>query len=172
MIKQDIFENQARTAYLGIGSNLGDKSKNINLAKFKIKSENVRIIKCSSHYESLSWPNPKKPKFINIVLEIKTTLEPIELLNFCNKIEKQLGRLRHRKNDPRTCDIDILDYDHKVFHSKNKKQLILPHPEICKRNFVLLPLFEISKNWKHPKSKVNIAELINSIKIGDIRVVK
>ena len=83
-------------------------------------------------------------------------------------IEKQLGRKRSLKNAPRVCDIDIID-----FRKKNlKKKLILPHPRMHKRNFVLIPLFELNKDWKHPVLKENIKTLILSLPNKDIRTIK
>ena len=87
----------------------------------------------------------------------------------CLDIEKSLGRNRRKKNDPRTCDIDIIDYDNKII---NKKNLTLPHPEMHKRNFVLLPFFEINKSWNHPIKKINIKKLIKSIKTEDLISIK
>ena len=171
MIKQDISENLAKIAYLGIGSNLGNKKNNIEIAKFKLQNYNIKIIKTSSNYESESWPDPKNPKFINIVVKIQTVLSPLELLKICNLIEAQLGRKRKKKNSPRICDIDIIDYDQKI--SKNKyKNLVFPHKAMSKRNFVLLPLFEINPTWKHPISKINIVKLISSLQINDLRSIK
>ena len=92
----------------------------------------------------------------------------MELINKCKEIEKKLGRKRLPKNSPRECDIDIIDF-------KNKKilgDLILPHPRMDTRNFVLLPLFEINKDWKHPILKVNIRKLISSLSNSDIRSIK
>ena len=86
-------------------------------------------------------------------------------------IESKLGRVKSKKNAPRTCDIDIIDFN-KIIINENNQQLILPHPRMNKRNFVLLPLFEIEKSWKHPKSKVNIVNLINSLPIKDLRSIK
>ena len=165
MIKRDILENQAKFVYLGIGSNLGNRIRNIEIAKFKLHLNNIKILKSSSYYESLSWPDPKKPKFINIVLKIKTDLSSFNLLKICNIIENQLGRKRILKNSPRTCDIDIIDYDKKISTDK----IILPHPFMSSRNFVLLPLYEINKLWKHPKTNVNIQKLINTLSIKDLR---
>tara|TARA_Y100000741_G_scaffold247303_2_gene189970 strand:+ start:543 stop:1064 length:522 start_codon:yes stop_codon:yes gene_type:complete len=169
--KQDLSEKQAKIVYLGIGSNLGNKKKNIENAKYKLHAHNIEILKCSSNYESNSWPDPRKPKFINIIIKIKTILSSLELLNICNLIEIELGRIRYKKNSPRTCDIDIIDYDQKVFMKKGIN-LILPHKSMTQRNFVLLPLFEINQSWKHPKSKINIAKLISSLKIKDLRSIK
>jgi 2-amino-4-hydroxy-6-hydroxymethyldihydropteridine diphosphokinase len=171
VIKKDISENLAKTIYLGIGSNLGDRKINIERAKFKLQTYQIDILRCSANYESESWPNPKNPKFINIVIKIKTTLTPLELLKVCNLIEIDLGRKRFKKNAPRTCDIDIIDYD-KMTLNIEKKNLILPHPSMNKRNFVLIPLFELDQNWKHPISNVNITKLINSLSIKDLRSIK
>ena len=171
MIKQDILENQVKFSYLAIGSNLGNKFANIEKTKFELKKNNIEIIKNSSNFESESWPNRSNPNFINIVIKIKTYLSAIELLKLCSSIEKKLGRKKSKKNAPRTCDIDIIDFEQKILNLKNK-ELILPHPRMHKRNFVLLPLFEINKSWKHPKTKIGIANLINSLPIKDLRSIK
>jgi 2-amino-4-hydroxy-6-hydroxymethyldihydropteridine diphosphokinase len=169
--KQDLFENQVKFAHIAIGSNLGNKLDNIEKAKFELLYNKIKIIKCSSNFESLSWPNTSNPKFLNIVIQIKTNLSPIKLLKVCNLVEKKLGRKRSIKNSPRVCDIDIIDYDQKVLNIDNDK-LILPHPSMNKRNFVLLPLYEIDKSWKHPKTNDNIVKLINSLPIKDLRSIK
>ena len=168
MIKQDTSENQAKSIYLGIGSNLGDKKKNIEKAKFELIKENIKIIKSSNYYESLSWPNPNNPKFLNIVLLIETNLTPLNLMKKCKEIEINLGRVKSTKNSPRICDIDIIDYN-KVIEKSN---IILPHPRMHSRNFVLLPLFEINKDWKHPILKLHIKNLILSLPNRDIRSIK
>ena len=168
VIKQDILEKQVNTVYLGIGSNLGNRSVNIEKAKIRLFENNIKIIKSSSFYETLSWPNPNNPKFYNIVLKTKTNLNVNELLQICKKIEKSLGRKKSPKNSPRECDIDILDYAKK---SQNDK-VCLPHPMLHKRNFVLIPLFEIEKNWIHPRSKHHIKKLIFSLSNSDISSIK
>ena len=171
MIKQDTSENLAKIVYLGIGSNLGNKKLNIEKAKSYLQDHNIKILKCSNDYESNSWPDKNNPKFINIILKVKTFLSPINLLKIINIIELKLGRRRSKKNAPRTCDIDIIDYDKKILNIR-KNELILPHPSINIRNFVLLPLFEIEQSWKHPKTKINIVKLINSLQIKDLRSIK
>ena len=171
MIKQDLLENPVKLSYLAIGSNLGNKIENLERAKFELQYNKIKIIKCSSKFESKSWPNSSNPKFINIVVEIKTNLAPLKLLKTCNLIEKKLGRKRSIKNAPRSCDIDIIDYEQQILNLKCDN-LILPHPRMCKRNFVLLPLFEINNSWKHPKSRNNIVNLISSLPIKDLRSIK
>ena len=163
-----MLENQVKPIYIAIGSNLGNRRNNIEKAKFELIQNDILILKTSSYYESLSWPNPDNPKFLNIVLKIFTNLSPLRLLTICKKIEKKLGRKKTLKNSPRECDIDILDYNNK----KIKKKIILPHPMLHKRNFVLFPLFEISKKWKHPISRDDIKTLILSLSNRDIRSIK
>jgi 2-amino-4-hydroxy-6-hydroxymethyldihydropteridine diphosphokinase len=169
--KQDISENLAKLVYLAIGSNLGNKIRNIEITKFELERYKIKILKSSSNYISESWPDSSMPNYINIIIKIKTSLTPLELLKICNLTELKLERVRGKKNAPRTCDIDIIDYDKKILSQKNR-QLILPHPRMNKRNFVLLPLFEVDKSWKHPKSKVNIVDLINSLPVRDLRSIK
>jgi 2-amino-4-hydroxy-6-hydroxymethyldihydropteridine diphosphokinase len=171
VIKQDLLENQVNLSYLAIGSNLGDRLTNIERAKFELQNNKIKIIKSSSNFESESWPNKSNPKFINIVIEIKTNLMPLDLLKTCNIIEKKLGRKRSTKNAPRSCDIDIIDYKQKILNLECGN-LILPHNRMSKRNFVLLPLFQINRSWKHPKSKKNIVNLVNSLPIIDLRSIK
>ena len=168
MISQDILENPARSIYLAIGSNLGNKKYNIEKAKFELINNGIKIIKSSSYYETLSWPNPKNPKFLNIVLRVSTNLKPLDLLKKCKEIEINLGRKKSVKNSPRKCDIDILDYDKKSI----KNGIILPHPRMTSRNFVLIPLYEINKDWIHPISKSKIKKLILSLPNIDIRSIK
>ena len=168
MIKQDILENQVNLVYLGIGSNLGNKRNNIEKAKFKLAQNNIKILQSSSYYESLSWPNEKNPKFLNIVLKINTNFKPLKLLQKCKEIENDIGRKKSPINSPRVCDIDILDYGNK----KISGEIFLPHPRMHMRNFVLFPLFELNKDWKHPVSKHHIKRLIFSLSNRDIRSIK
>ena len=170
--KQDIFEKRAKCVFIAIGSNLGNKKFNIEFAKFNLETDKTKIVRSSSYYKSPSWPDHQKPMFINIVLEIRTVLSPYELLNLCHDIESRLGRQRFAKNEPRICDIDIIDYDQQIIDPNKPENLTLPHPRMEFRNFVLLPLFEISKNWKHPIKKVNIAQLISFLKEDDLRTIK
>jgi 2-amino-4-hydroxy-6-hydroxymethyldihydropteridine diphosphokinase len=91
------------------------------------------------------------------------------LMQKCLNIENDLGRKRAKKNEPRICDIDIIDYGQKILKGTKNKKLILPHPEMHKRNFVLLPLYEISQSWIHPEKKKKINKLIKSLNIEDLR---
>ena len=168
MINQDTLENQAKSIYIGIGSNLGNKIKNIEKAKCFLILNGIKIVRTSCYYETSSWPNPSKPKFLNIVISIKTNFSPTKLLEIFKKIEYQLGRRKNKKNAPRQCDIDILAYKNKIL----KGNISIPHERMHKRNFVLFPLYELNKNWIHPKFKINIKKLIFSLPIKDIRSIK
>jgi 2-amino-4-hydroxy-6-hydroxymethyldihydropteridine diphosphokinase len=169
--KQDISENLAKFSYISIGSNLGNRINNIEKTKFELEQNTIQVLESSSNYKTKSWPDPSKPYFLNVVIKIKTNLTPLRLLKICNSVEMKLGRIRSEKNAPRTCDIDIIDYDQKKLNDKINK-LILPHPRMNKRNFVLLPLFELNKSWKHAKFNKNIVNLINSLPIKDLRSIK
>ena len=168
MIKLDTLENQANIIYLGIGSSLGNRKLNIEKTKFNLIENNINILETSSYYESLSWPNPNNPKFLNIVLKINAKLTPLNLLKICKKIEKKIGRKKSYKNAPRECDIDILDFNNNVI----KSNIILPHPRMHTRNFVLFPLFELNKDWIHPSLKRDIKKLINALPKKSITSIK
>ena len=168
MIKQDTLGNQVNSIYLGIGSNIGNRKDNIEKAKVLLNKNNIKILDTSSFYESLSWPNPKNPKFLNIVVKINSNLSPLKLVIRCKEIEIFLGRRKSLKNSPRTCDIDIIDYKKWTLN----RDIILPHPRMHLRSFVLLPLFEINKAWVHPVFKKHIKKLILSLSNRDIRSIK
>ena len=129
--------------FLGIGSNLdskfGDRYNNIRRTLKLIQEEKIVLKKISKFYETPSYPNKKNPKFINIVIEIEYNLDPEMLLKKIFLIEKKMERKRNTKNEPRTCDIDIIDFKGLI---KNQKNVVLPHPKMHKRNFVLFPLKE------------------------------
>ena len=168
MIKPDISENQVKTIYLGVGSNLGNRIVNIEKAKLLLLQNSINFLSVSSYYETPSWPNAKNPKFINIVLKAQCSLEPHELLSLCKSIEIKLGRKKAPKNAPRECDIDIIDFDSLIL----KEKINLPHKMMHLRNFVLIPLFEIEKMWVHPIKRTNIKKLIFALSNEDIRSIK
>ncbi len=129
--------------YLGIGSNLGNRKRNIKLALQKInRIKETRIIKLSKIIETKPvGSHSRQGKFLNACLKIKTNLTPITLLNKLKKIETQLGRpAKHIRYGPRTIDLDILFYGDKIV---NRKDLKIPHPRIFERKFVIKPLLEI-----------------------------
>ena len=163
--------------FLGIGSNLsssfGDRFKNIDLAISFLEGYKINIIKKSSLYESFSYPNKNNPKFINSVIAVETKLPPTDLMSVLISVEEKLERKRSKKNDPRTCDLDIIDYNYQIMNFKyGNLELTLPHKEMINRNFVLYPLREIYPNWTHPLTKKNINVLIKDLKTSNNEITK
>ena len=150
--------------FLSIGSNLdskfGGRLENIKKTMGLLISKSLKITKCSSVYETPSYPDNFLPKFLNIVIEIKYNLKPENLLSLIEEIENKMERVRVKKNDPRTCDIDIIDFNKYIVLNEKIK---LPHPRLHDRNFVLFPLREISPNWFHPKNNKKIDYFINKL---------
>ena len=150
---------------LGLGSNLssnfGNRFKNIDLAISYLQSHKIQLLKKSSFYETLSYPDIKNPKFINVIIEVLTHLPPEEFVSVLITIEESLERKRNQKNEPRTCDIDIIDYNGRVMDFSYKSLIFkVPHEKLIYRNFVLFPLQEIVPNWVHPITKEKISNLI------------
>ena len=163
--------------YLSIGSNLpssfGNRFENINLAVTYLGKQNIKLLKRSSFYETFSYPDITKPKFINIVISVESLLPPKEMMTTLISVEERLERKRKKKNDPRTCDIDIIDYQGKIMKFKlDNFELTLPHRSMTDRNFVLYPLKEVSPNWKHPVTKKNIDLLIKNLKTTNNDITK
>ena len=158
--------------FLGLGSNLpskfGDRFKNIEKAIFYLQNLNINVVKKSSFYETLSYPDISKPKFINVVIAISANIEANKLAEKIISIENLLERKRNYKNEPRTCDIDIIDYMKKSINFIfNGLKFQVPHNELSNRNFVLFPLREIEPNWTHPTTKVKIDDLIKNLSPED-----
>ena len=129
------------TCYIGLGSNLGNREKNIRQAIEKIRQlEATEVTKISSLIETKPVGGPPQSMFLNGAIEIKTTLSPAQLLSHLQKIEAELGRGHGVKNAPRTIDLDILTFGRRRINQKN---LIVPHPRMNEREFVLRPLREI-----------------------------
>ena len=169
MINQGILENQVKYSYISIGSNLGNRKKNIEKAKFLINQKYIKVVKISRIYETLAWPNKNDPKFFNLVIKVETFLNPTQLFKCLKLIEKKMGRKKTPKNSPRICDIDIIDYNGAKF--KNSF-LQIPHPRMKKRDFVLIPLMEICNNWTYPRSKMKISSIINNISKNNLTSIK
>ena len=146
------------TAYIGIGSNLGTSGKNCVEAIEKISSNaNIKIISKSSFYKTAPIGDIEQDWFINSVIRVDTKLNPKELLLTLLNIESEMGRIRKEKWGPRLIDLDLLFYDKLIL---NQEGITLPHPEMQKRNFVLVPLNEISENLTHPILKKTVKTLL------------
>lgn len=149
------------TAYIGIGSNLGDRQKNIQRAISLLHSiPQIQVIRISSIYETAPVGVLNQPDFLNAAISLDTELSPHELLNELQKIESQLKRKRTIRWGPRTIDLDILLYDDKTISSD---RLTIPHPEMHKRHFVLMPLSEIAGEVTHPKFEKKIKSLLKEL---------
>ena len=140
---------------LGIGSNIGNKEDNVNKALTFI-SELYTIKKTSHLYLTEPVGNIKQDWFLNCVVEIQTDVDPKKLLSTVKSIERKLGRTKIVKNGPRTIDIDILFYGDNILKTKT---LIIPHPLIQDRLFVLQPMMDINPNLIHPVLKRSIRQL-------------
>ena len=152
---------------------MGNRLLNIEKVKILLLEHGIKIINTSSYYESLSWPNPNFPKFLNVVLKVKSKKNIFSLFNKFKNIEKKLGRKKTLKNYPRICDIDIIDCSHNNRDViLNEKFLTIPHPRVNERSFVLFPMYEINNKWINPKTKENIVELISKLDFKTISNIK
>ena len=150
--------------HLNIGSNLksvrGTRSENISIAINLLIKIKMKIIKISNFYETPSYPNPNFPKYLNIGLLGIYNFGHDNLFKEISLIEKKLGRVKSKKNAPRTLDIDVIDFNSLIIKNKS---LELPHPRAHNRNFVLYPIKEIDPNWTHPLLKINVDKLISQL---------
>jgi 2-amino-4-hydroxy-6-hydroxymethyldihydropteridine diphosphokinase len=150
--------------HLNIGSNLNsihrNKFENISTAVNLLIKSNFNVKKISNFYETPSYPNKNLPKFLNIGILGTFDRNYKELLRIINLIEKKIGRVKSKKNDPRVCDIDIIDFDGVIINHDN---LNIPHSKSHLRNFVLYPISQIDPDWNHPILKKNVKFLINKL---------
>lgn len=145
------------TAYLLLGGNMGHRINNIKTAIKKIEQLAGKITRQSSIYETAAWGNTKQPDFLNQVLVVETKHTAEKLMQCLLLIEEKMGRIRNKKNDPRVIDIDILFFNKDIIEVRH---LIIPHPQLQNRMFVLVPLNELSPNLKHPGLKKTIHQLL------------
>lgn len=143
-------------AFIGVGSNIGDSKENISLALEKLESSTVKILKKSSIIKTKAWGVGDQPDFLNGVVEIETTLEAKTLLRFLQEIENELGRIRDMKWGPRLIDLDLLFFNDETIYTKD---LVVPHPYIEERDFVLEPMKEIAPFFIHPVSKKQMRQI-------------
>lgn len=148
--------NKINRAFLHTGSNLGNRFDNLWEANQEIENCVGKIINASQFYETKAWGIENQPDFINQALEVETELSPDELLNAILEIEMKLGRIRAIKWEARLIDIDILFYEEQII---NTPKLIIPHPRLQERNFVLIPMMEIAPDFVHPVFQKSIESL-------------
>ena len=143
-------------AYISAGSNIGDREANLDFSVRRL-GERGKLIQASSFFETEPVGYADQPWFLNQVFELETALKPHELLTWCNEIENACGRVRTFPNAPRTLDLDILFYGERIISGLD---LIIPHPRITERRFVLEPLFEIAPDMLHPVENKTIRDLL------------
>jgi 2-amino-4-hydroxy-6-hydroxymethyldihydropteridine diphosphokinase len=153
---------------IALGANLpspvGSPAATLQHALGELGSKGVKIGRVSSFYETPAWPDPAHPAFINAVATVHTAFQPVELLMLLHGVETDLGRLRSAPNAPRTLDIDLIDYDGRVMEGV----LVLPHPRMAQRSFVLVPLAEIAPDWRHPVLGLGAEELLAALPDRDV----
>lgn len=150
-------KNNLHWAGLLLGSNQGDKKLNLKRAVEMLERFAGNVSKISAIYETAPWGITDQPDFYNRALLMETYLSPEKLIKAILEIEKQLGRVRDEKWGPRIIDIDILFYDNEIIDQKDLK---IPHPQLHKRKFALIPLAEIDPDWLHPQLEKDIKSLI------------
>lgn len=153
--------------FLALGTNLGDRLENLHRALDCIATK-IQILQVSSVYETPPWGYTEQPPFLNLVLCGQTELEPQSLLEFLKSCEQALGRKPTFRYGPRLIDLDILAYEDRILETPT---LILPHPHLHERAFVLVPLHEIAPDWRHPRIGKNVSELLAACDVSGIHQV-
>jgi 2-amino-4-hydroxy-6-hydroxymethyldihydropteridine diphosphokinase len=145
--------------YLLLGSNQQQPQKQLLLAQKCIAKTIGKTVRKSALYQTAAWGNTHQPDFLNQVIIVQTNLTASETMQSILTIEKKMGRIRNKKNDPRIIDIDILFYNKEIINTTN---LMVPHPQLQNRNFVLVPLNQLSPNFKHPVLNKTIHQLLRN----------
>ena len=152
------------TTYLGFGSNIGERRHNLRAAVDALAPQ-VRVLAESSVYETPPWGDVDQPAFLNMVLQAETELSPTELLEHIRRIEADLGRQQTYHWGPRRIDIDILLYEDLIIDTP---ELVIPHPRLHQRGFVLLPLETIAGEVVHPALGLTVRELLQHVDTSGI----
>ena len=143
--------------YIGLGTNMGNRNENLVQAINLLNRKGASVIRVSGIYDSEPWGFTSKNKFLNQVIKVETSLEPLILLELILQIENEMGRTRHISGyEDRIIDIDILIYDNRIIKSK---KLEIPHKQMHSRAFVLAPLLEIAPDLVHPVLNKSIKDL-------------
>lgn len=161
MMREESVQHPGEYAYIALGSNLGEREETLQAAVAQLHNHpEIEVVQCSSIYETDPVGYTEQPAFLNMVLLIRTSLAPLALLHYMQRIEKQLGRTRDIHWGPRTIDLDLLIADRVEM---NSSELTLPHPRMLERAFVLVPMWEImSERPVHGKQTIwNALEKLN-----------
>ncbi len=133
--------------FLSLGSNVGDRRANLMAALRRLEAEGVRVVRQSSWYETDPVGYTEQPPFLNLVVEVRTALDPLALLRCAQRVEAALGRVREVRWGPRTVDVDLILYGQRVIRTS---ELVVPHPRMRERAFVLVPLCEVAPDLLLP----------------------
>ena len=155
-----------KLAYLGLGSNVGDRERSLSAAVAQLAAPDLRILRTSSIYETEPVEYTDQRYFLNLVVEAETDLFPMQLLWRVGKIERALGRVRTIPKGPRVIDIDILLYARAVIRTP---ALQVPHPRMAERRFVLAPLAELAPSLRHPVTRRTISEMLDEAPVQSVR---
>jgi 2-amino-4-hydroxy-6-hydroxymethyldihydropteridine diphosphokinase len=145
------------TIYLLLGSNMGNSKASLSKAVVQIGKYIGKVIRKSGLYSTAAWGNTNQPDFLNQVIIVETKLSAPQTMQSILAIEEKMGRIRTIKNAPRIIDIDILFFNKEII---NQPQLTVPHPQIQNRRFVLVPLNQLSPNFKHPLLNKTVHQLL------------
>lgn len=152
---------------IGLGANLpspaGPPLATLRAALAALTRNGAEAASVSRFYQTLAWPDPADPPFVNAVAAVRTELSPAGLLLLLQGIERSFGRANGPRNAPRPLDLDILDYDGRI----EAGPPILPHPRMERRAFVLVPLAEVAPKWRHPVSGRFVEDLIAALPAGE-----
>jgi 2-amino-4-hydroxy-6-hydroxymethyldihydropteridine diphosphokinase len=158
----DEYRQEAPVILIALGGNLshevfGTPRKVIGAALAALEAEGVRVAGRSRFYDSVPVPASEQPNFVNAAASIEVGLGPRELMQLLQRVEAAFGRVRRTRNEARTLDLDLLAYDDRV---RGEADLVVPHPRLHERAFVLLPLRDVAPGWRHPRLGKTVEELI------------
>lgn len=148
---------------IALGSNLvsarfGSSQDLLESSLKALEKRDIQVVRCSSWYRSAPVPPSDQPWFVNGAAQVRASLAPKALLQALHDVESEYGRMRLRRNDSRTLDLDLLAYDEEIVNEPGG--LVLPHPRLQERAFVLLPLAEIAPRWRHPVTGLTPTEML------------
>ena len=152
-----------RPVLIALGANIpsaaGPPAKTLCAALRALEQAGLEPMDISPFYETEAWPDPGDPPFLNAVAAFKTRLQPFALLTLLHEVETRFGRRRSALNAPRSLDLDLLDYDGRV----EEGAVMLPHPRLAQRRFVLEPLAAVAPGWRHPVSGKTVEAMLKAL---------
>ena len=155
--------DQAGEILIALGANIagpaGPPLATLKAALAALENKGVAVLRLSPFYETIAWPDPSEPRFVNAVAVVGTDLQPIALMTLLHEVETNLGRKRSAANAARSLDLDLLDYRGRV----EQGAVTLPHPRMTGRRFVLEPLADVAPGWRHPVSGLGVDQLLAAL---------